>query len=218
MTGKKEQNIAVTVLFAAVILILSLVPVLEAKKKPKPPKKKTPVAADLLNDNVSQVLPNTVFANSAPDNVFFLSGWVCPGSSSALLALVTYNGAGKMIDSAGVEVASTSELTQLGFADEVGMVKSTDFVHPDYPGADFQFHRVFAKFSFTSKPSVKKIRILVQNSSLEVASCAVWFDGIKLEKAFAKNQMRPTAFHSKGNLLSPEFIKQIEGGSDLYEW
>lgn len=214
MNGKVRMNRILTGI-ALAVLLLTVVAVLEAAKKPK---KKKPKDSELVENLVYQSIPTSVFASPAPDNTYFLSGWVCPGSGSAALALVTYSGGGKVIDSAGVEVASSSELTQLGFADEVGTARVYNFEHPDHPGEDFRYFRVFARFSLTSAPSIKQIRVLLQNTSNETASCSVWFDGIKLERAQNANQQYPTSYHSRANLLSPEFKETLEGGPQYYEW
>jgi hypothetical protein len=206
MVGKRFRN---TSIFIFTLLLIVLIALSSAS---------APKTEDFASDSVTQVIADSVFDSAAPDNVFFLSGWVCPGSGSALLAIVTYNAAGKVIDSAGVEVASSSELALLGFADSVGIANRKPFRHPGYPGDFFDYYRIFARFSLTSGPPIKEIRLLLQNSSNEVASCAVWFDGIKLEKALKAGQKHPTSFHPYKNLLSPEFIEAIEGSSDYYEW
>lgn len=218
MNGRKKRTLAVA-FPALVIFLIALIPLLEAAKPPKKPTKtKTPKASELVQNSVYQNVPTSVFANPSPDNEYFLSGWVCPGSGSALLTFVSLNAAGKIVDSAGIEVASSSELTQIGTTLDAGITQSINFSHPDYVGENFQYHRIYAKFNYTFSPPAKETRIILQNTSNEPASCSVWFDGIQLEKAFDAKQTLPTTYHFKGNLLSPEFKQQLEGGPDLYEW
>lgn len=215
MNGKPaaEKNMRVIGLILCVVFLTTV-----SQSAPKKPKKKTPLAATLSENLVYQTVPMSKFTAPAPDNSFFLSGWVCPGSGSALLALVTYSGGGKVKDIAGVEVASSSELAQIGFAADVGIAYSTRFKHPDYPLDDFRYYRVFAKIPYTANPADKELRIILQNTSNEPASCSVWFDGIKLEKAQNELQQYPTSYHLKSNLLSPEFTDTLEGGPNYYEW
>ncbi|MFZ5950925.1 MAG: hypothetical protein ACOYXC_09485 [Candidatus Rifleibacteriota bacterium] len=216
MNGKINSNKNLIVLLATFLVVFFMVDGAIAKKKP--PKVKKPKPSELEKNQVYQDIPLKTFSAIAPDNAYILSGWICPGSGSARLALVTYKGGGKIEDSAGVEIASTSDLTLLGFANDVGIANARGFNHPGYPGAGFRYFRVFARFNFTSVPSIKAARIILQNTSNETASCSVWFDGIKLEKALKPDQEYPTSYHSIGNLLSSEFVDTLEGGPQYYEW
>jgi hypothetical protein len=214
MNGKPFGNNFRLLALVLCLVILTTVSAI-AKKKPK---KKTPATTSFNESLVYQEIPLAQFSSPAPDNLYFLSGWVCPGSGSAMLALVTYSGGGKVKDSAGVEIASSGEVTQIGFADDAGLAYSTRFEHPDFPGEDFRYYRIFAKIPFTAHPSIKEARIILQNTSNNLASCSVWFDGVKLEKAQNEIQEYPTSYHSRGNLLSPEFTETLEGGPSYYEW
>ncbi|MEW6709812.1 MAG: hypothetical protein AB1403_08335 [Candidatus Riflebacteria bacterium] len=216
MNGKIDSNKNLIALGVVFLLVFALASAAVAKKKP--PKVLKTIDSELETNQVYQDVPLSTFSASSPDNAYILSGWVCPGSGSARLALVTYKGGGKIDDSAGVEIASTSDLTLLGFASDVGIANAREFNHPDYPGAGFRYFRVFARFNFTSVPSIKAARIILQNTSNETASCSVWFDGIKLEKALKPDQEYPTSYHSIGNLLSSEFVDTLEGGPQYYEW
>jgi hypothetical protein len=178
---------------------------------------KKPVASS-LSDSVYQVIPNTVFSSVPPENGYFLSGYICPGSGSARLSLITIKGGGKIDDSASVTIASDGIVVPQGITSEYGSTSELEFNHPDYPLQDFKYYRVFAGFNLTANPSVKEIRVVLQNTSPDTASYSVWFDGIKLEKALDQKQKRPTGYHDKSKLVSPYFINSLEGSSEFYEW
>ncbi|GEM_PF-4787138 len=216
MNGKINSNKNLIVLAVVFLLVLTLASAAIARKKP--PKILKTKDSELEKNQVYQDVPLTTFSAGAPDNAYILSGWICPVSGSARLALVTYKGGGKIDDSAGVEIASNSDLTLLGFASDVGIANAREFNHPGYPGAGFRYYRVFARFNFSAVSSIKAARIVLQNTSNETASCSVWFDGIKLEKALKPDQEYPTSYHSIGNLLSSEFVDTLEGGPQYYEW
>ncbi|MGM0600944.1 MAG: hypothetical protein ACQETH_14130 [Candidatus Rifleibacteriota bacterium] len=182
----------------------------------KLPGKKPAVSS--LSDSVYQVIPNTVFNSAAPDNRYFLSGYICPGSGSARLSLITIKGGGKIDDSASVSIASDGAAVSQGITSEFGVTSELDFSHPDYPLENFKYYRVFADFNLTSNPSIKEIRVVLQNTSPGTASYSVWFDGIKLEKALDEKQKSPTGYHDKSKLVSPYFINSLEGNSEFYEW
>jgi len=50
-----------------------------------------------------------------------------------------------------------------------------------------------------------------------VAGRAVWFDGIKLERAF-EGQTRPTTWHAGATLFSPRKEHSLNGDHQYYEW
>jgi hypothetical protein len=178
---------------------------------------KKPTASS-LSDSVYQVIPNTVFNSAAPDNRYFLSGYICPGSGSARLSLITVKGGGKIDDSASVSIASDGAVVSQGITTEYGTTIELDFNHPDYPLEDFKYYRVFAGFNLSINPSIKEVRVVLQNTSPDTASYSVWFDGLKLEKALEENQNRPTGYHDKSKLVSPYFLNSLEGNSAFYEW
>lgn len=216
MNGRKLTSLVIVLL--TIILTTCIADKLDAAKKAEKPKKKTPVTSEFAGNNVYQVIPNSVFSAPAPDNEYFLSGWICPGTGSAMLTFATFNGGGKLIDSAGVEVASDGEIIQIGSALDIGILDEKAFKHPAYPGLDLVYYRVYSKFAFTSGAGpVKETRIILQNTSNAVASCSVWFDGIKLEKAIKSGQNHPTTYHTRGNIISPDFRQPLKGGPDIYE-
>jgi hypothetical protein len=178
---------------------------------------KKPTASS-LSDSVYQIIPNSVFGAAPPDNRYFLSGYICPGSGSARLSLITIKGGGKIDDSASVSIASDGEVVSQGITTECGVTTQLDFNHSDYPLEDFKYYRVFAGFHLTVSPSVKEVRVVLQNTSPDTASYSVWFDGIKLEKALSSKQKKPTGYHNKSKLVSPYFINSLEGSSEFYEW
>ena len=60
------------------------------------------------------------------------------------------------------------------------------------------------------------LKIILHNSS-PVAGRAVWFDGIKLERAF-EGQTRPTTWHAGATLFSPRKEHSLNGDHQYYEW
>ncbi|MDD3148005.1 MAG: hypothetical protein PHD82_11920, partial [Candidatus Riflebacteria bacterium] len=83
---------------------------------------------------------------------------------------------------------------------------------------DCHYYRVFVAFRLIfDLPDIgaESLKIILHNSS-PLAGQSVWFDGIKLERAF-EGQTRPTTYHPGATLHSPAREQSLDGSHNYYE-
>lgn len=187
-----------------------------------------PPPAQVEKHSLFQAVAPEIFVAPVPPatDLYFLSAWVCPGSGSADLAFIQY-------DAVGVPVATVSLRV-----DKNGNISVSD-PHPDFKVVESgisdvepieieledggtescRYYRVFMAFRLVyDLPDIgaDSLKIVLHNSS-PADHHAVWFDGIKLERAF-EGQTRPTTYHPGATLHSPAKDNALSGGHHYYEW
>ncbi|NLF96221.1 MAG: DUF1573 domain-containing protein [Candidatus Riflebacteria bacterium] len=166
-----------------------------------------------------QTVATSTFSQPAPDNHFFLSAWVCPGSGSADLSLIQYDEDGQSVATAGIRVNADGTLAVFETAPilEVNHHGLAYSLPINIDGESFKYYRVFMSFELEYNPAVAShVAIVLQNSSVD-SPRSVWFDGIQLEKAFS-GQTRPTAFGDIFKIHSPNLNRALDGRLQYYEW
>lgn len=155
-------------------------------------------------------------------DLYFLSAWVCPGSGSADVAFVQYDAAGKPVATVSLSINQQGQLTTssvAGFPVVYSGISDTEPIEVQ-EGADlteYKYYRVYLAFNLTFNPAVASSTRLILHNSSPVVDRRVWFDGIKLERAF-EGQTRPTTYHPDATLHSPAREQSLEGGHQYYEW
>ncbi|HPT45516.1 MAG TPA: hypothetical protein PLM07_06425 [Candidatus Rifleibacterium sp.] len=167
-----------------------------------------------------QVIATATFQPPPPNNLYFLSAWVCPGSGSADIGFVQYNVAGLPLATLSVRVDELGNLTANG--DQVATFTMqysgiSDQVPIEIEGQNYNYYRVYLAFNLTyNELNASSTRLILHNSS-SVIDRSVWFDGIKLERAF-EGQTRPTTYHPGATIHSPSRQESLQGGHQYYEW
>ncbi|MBU1106103.1 MAG: hypothetical protein KKB51_05485, partial [Candidatus Riflebacteria bacterium] len=176
---------------------------------------------EMASGSVFQSIATETFSSPAPDNLYFLSAWVCPGSGSADISLMQYDENGVVAATAAIRLTPDGQLVMIDSAPkiEVKHYGVTTSIPMDIAGESFNYFRIYLAFELTFDPLVASYTTInLQNSSPVLpASTSVWFDGIQLEKA-RPGQTRPVAFHERATIHSPTKNRAIDGKYDYYEW
>jgi len=167
--------------------------------------------------SVYQNLATQTFQDPGPNNRFFLSGWVCPGSGAVEIGLFLAKEDMSSAGLTGVRISSTGAILPLGTPAEIGIVETVSALDPTFgPQA---WYRIYAVYDYTFSPIVASSTWLVlKNDSPVTARYAVWLDGIQLEKAAFPNQTRPTSFGKGKKIVSPNRGLSLGGEKHYYEW
>ncbi len=177
----------------------------------------------LASGSLSQEIATLSFSATAPDNRYFMSAWICPGTGSANISFVTYNEFGEAVGTVSEQIDSAGNLTSSGAPMAVagsGILDKVPYEHPDHPGEDFYYYRVFVAFDYTfSQVTASNTRIILGNtSSPDAPKNRVWFDGVQLERRRDRSQARPSAFHSIRTICSPTSKQTLTGEDHHNEW
>ncbi|MEW6709811.1 MAG: hypothetical protein AB1403_08330, partial [Candidatus Riflebacteria bacterium] len=177
----------------------------------------------LASGSLSQDIATLSFSATAPDNRYYMSAWVCPGTGSANISFVTYNEFGEAVGTVSAQIDSAGSLTSSGAPMAVadsGILDKVPYEHPDHPGEDFYYYRVFVAFDYTySQVTASNTRIILGNTSNpDAPKNRVWFDGVQLERRRDVNQTKPSAFHSIRTIYSPTPKQTITGEDRYNEW
>jgi len=171
-----------------------------------------------------QEIATLTFQPPPPQNLYFLSVWVCPGSSSADVGFIQYNVDGVPIATVSVRVDQYGHL--VNNIDQVATFTIqhsgiSDQVPIEIDGLDYNYYRVYVAFNLTIAPAIpdaaSSTRLILHNSSSAADPRSVWFDGVKLERAF-EGQTRPTTYHPGATLHSPSRQQSLDGNHNYYEW
>ncbi len=173
-------------------------------------------AQNFTSDSVFQNIATTTFP--APAQRYFLSAYVCPATGSARLVLIGRDEANvNTTQSLGIEFNSDATLTTFG----PGIVKAgiIDTIQPS-TSHPYPWYRVYFAFDFAYDPLIaSRTYLSLENSSpTTIASHAVWFDGVQLERSIFINQEYPTAFHHGKKIVSPNQTRTISGKRYYTEW
>jgi len=187
-----------------------------------------PPPAKITKDSIYQDVNPALFTVPLPSqtDLYFLSAWVCPGSGSADLAFIQYDAAGTPLATISATVKADGSLSvtdpHASFKAVLsGICESEpiDLTLPDSSIENSRYFRVYFAFNLVEDvPDIgaDSLRIILHNSS-PMAGQAVWFDGIKLERAF-DGQTRPTTWHAGATLFSPRKDHSLNGDHQYYEW
>lgn len=187
-----------------------------------------PPPAQITKHSIYQDVNPALFTAPVPPqtDLYFLSAWVCPGSGSADLAFIQYDAAGTPLATISATIKTDGTLAvsdpHVSFkAVHSGICESEpiDLTLPDSSVENSKYFRVYFAFNLIEDvPDIgaDSLRIILHNSS-PMAGQAVWFDGIKLERAF-DGQTRPTTWHAGATLFSPRKEHSLNGGHQYYEW
>lgn len=172
-------------------------------------------AQNFTSDSVFQNIATTTFP--APAQRYFLSAYICPATGSARLVLIGRDEANvNTTQSLGIEFNSDATLTTFG----PGIVKAgiLDTIQPSTTNP-YPWYRVYFAFDFAYDPLIaSRTYLSLENSSPTIASHAVWFDGVQLERSIFINQEYPTAFHHGKKIVSPNQARTISGKRYYTEW
>ncbi len=170
---------------------------------------------NFASGSVFQNIATTTFP--APAQRYFLSAYVCPATGSARLVLIGRDDANlNTTQSLGIEINSGAAITTFG----PGIVKAgiLDTIQPSI-SHPYPWYRVYFAFDFAYDPLIaSRTYLSLENSSPAVASHAVWFDGVQLERSIFINQEYPTAFHHGKKIVSPNQTRTISGQRHYIEW
>lgn len=175
----------------------------------------------LASGSLSQDIATLSFNIAAPDNRYFMSAWVCPGSGTARLSFVTYDAAGEAVATVSLELDSTGNLTPTNIgAGEYGITERVEFKHPDHAAETLHYYRVYFAFNYTHNPATaSNTRIIVSNTSPTGGDKhAVWFDGLQLEYSRDQDRQKPTQYHPKRSIFSPSRKSTLNGEEYYDEW
>ncbi len=187
-----------------------------------------PPPAQIAKHSIYQEVDPALFAAPVPPqtDLYFLSAWVCPGSGSADLAFIQYDAAGTALATISATIKADGSLSVIDPHASFKAVYSgicetepIDLTLPDSSVESSRYFRVFFAFNLVEDvPDIgaDSLRIILHNSSPMVGQ-AVWFDGIKLERAF-DGQTRPTTWHPGATLFSPREERSLSGDHQYYEW
>ncbi|HNW34979.1 MAG TPA: hypothetical protein PKM25_08610, partial [Candidatus Ozemobacteraceae bacterium] len=177
-------------------------------------------AANVEPRSIYQDIATETFEAQSPPatDLYFLSAWVCPGSGSADIAFIQYDKDGMPVATVSVGVDQAGQLTRV---DSPSFPIKYAGIAEQFPfacdGLTYQYCRIYLAFNLTfDSLTASSTRLILHNSS-GVAGRPVWFDGIKLERAF-NGQLKPTAYHPKTTLHSPSKGESMKGGKLYYEW
>jgi hypothetical protein len=171
---------------------------------------------DLPEGSLYQEIATTSFDN-ATDEKFFLSVWVCPGTSTAKLSFVESAPDGTIVTRRGIEVDKDGIAAPSGVITNSGISAIGGSIHPVH--GELTRCRLFISFDYHFDISLaSQTSIVVQNTSTSAASASVWFDGIQLERALYPEQIMPTTYTRKQKLVSPSKKLDISGDSNYHEW
>jgi hypothetical protein len=174
---------------------------------------------DLASGSLSQEIATLSFSAVAPNNRYFMSAWICPGSGSAQLSFVTYNSSGDAVATYGLNLDSAGTTTPVNVAD-FGVSEKIEFTHPDHPTETLYYYRVYFAFPYTFDPATaSNTRVILANTSPTSGDKhAVWFDGLQLERALYDDQEKPTSYHPIRTIFSPNRKSTITGEELYHEW
>lgn len=169
-------------------------------------------------DSLFQDIATITFQPPPPNNMYFLSAWVCPGSGSADIGFVQYDVDGKPVATVSVRVDQFGALSKTEFAGfPIAYYGITDQEPIEINSRTYNYYRVYLAFNLTYDPAVSSSTRLILHNSSTVTDRSVWFDGIKLERGF-DGQTRPTTYHPGATLHSPAREQSLQGGHQYYEW
>ncbi len=187
-----------------------------------------PPPAQVNKHSIYQDVNPALFTPPVPPqtDLYFLSAWVCPGSGSADLAFIQYDAAGTALATISATIKADGTLSvsdpHASFkAVHSGICETEpiDLTLPDSSIESSKYFRVYFAFNLVEDvPDIgaDSLKIILHNSSPMVGQ-AVWFDGIKLERAF-DGQTRPTTWHAGATLFSPRKEHSLNGDHQYYEW
>ncbi len=174
----------------------------------------------IASGSLFQNIATSAFSAVSPDNRYFLSGWVCPGTGSANISFVTYDEFGQSVGTVTVGIDSAGNLSSSGAPYAIsnsGILEKVPF--SPAVGQDFFYYRIFVSFDYTHDPlTASNTRLILNNNKVAAEKAAVWFDGIKLERISVPNQKEPTSYHPVRTLFSPTLKDAIDGGGTYSEW
>jgi hypothetical protein len=171
---------------------------------------------DLPEGSTYQEIATATFSNTT-DEKFFLSAWVCPGTTTAKLSFVETLFEGSVITNRGVEVDENGNITGTGPIIEAGITGQSSFEHPVH--GPLNWYRVFISFNYHFDETLSdQTWIVLQNTNSTGNKASVWFDGIQLERAIFDDQTRPTTYSKKQKLVSPSKQLDISGSTNYHEW
>ncbi|NLI76067.1 MAG: hypothetical protein GX442_06440 [Candidatus Riflebacteria bacterium] len=74
-------------------------------------------------------------------------------------------------------------------------------------------------FEYTHSPSLaSRTSLVLENTSPDTASHAVWFEGIQLERTVLPDQIRPTTYSPREKPISPHQQMGLPGEKFYFEW
>lgn len=140
---------------------------------------------------------------------WIMSAWVSlePGASAAI-NLLEVDGDGDQFWQ-GIQIDDGGNLTASGTTGS-GVVMTNR-------ANSMTWHRVYFSFTGPDITVASNTYMVLQNTTSNVASRSVWFDGIQLEKA-AAGQTRPSPYTSNKILVSPNRTPSLEGKYRYSEW
>lgn len=175
----------------------------------------------IASGSMFQEIATTAFALAAPDNRYFLSAWVCPGTGTANISFITYDEFGNSVGTVTVGIDSSGGLNSSANPFPLvnsGVLDVVPFSHPDHPES-MNYYRIFVAFDYTHDPLLaSNTRIILSNTSNVAEKSAVWFDGLKLERITNSGQDRPTSYHPLGSIHSPTRKNTLSGDTRYSEW
>lgn len=172
---------------------------------------------DIASGSVYQEIATATF-NDTTDERFILSAWVCPGTGTARLSFVESLGDGTVVTNRGLEVNLSGNVTTFGGVTAGGV--SGQVVQESATYGTLVWYRVFMVFDYHFDEVLSdETFLLLQNANPNpLIIQAIWFDGVQLEKALFPNQLKPTSFSKRKQLISPNTQSEIKGGSGYQEW
>ncbi len=169
-------------------------------------------------DSLFQNIATETFQPAPPNNLYFLSAWVCPGSGSADIGFVQYDIDGAPVATISVRVDQFGTLSKTEFAGfPIAHYGISDQEPIEIEGLPYNYYRVYLAFNLTFDVNFASSTRLILHNSSPVTDRSVWFDGIKLERGF-EGQTRPTTYHPGATLHSPAREQSLQGGHQYYEW
>jgi len=174
---------------------------------------------DMASGSAYQVVATSTFVTAAPENTYFLSAWVCPGSGSADLALVQHDSTGKSVATVAIRITPDGNIIGFDSAPLLALKYHgvTNRLPIEIRGESFSYFRVYLAFDLTFNPAVASYTTInLMNTSTD-SPRSVWFDGIQLEKA-SSGQTRPVAYNNRATIHSPSRSSTLDGSYKYYEW
>lgn len=174
----------------------------------------------VASGSVYQLVATSTFAAPAPDNIYFLSAYVSPGTGSAIIGYFEHDASGNAVATFAVSIDAAGNIVPDALSAPLkyfGKIDRIPFSHPDYPGEEFAYYRVYLAFERTFNPAVASDSLILLNNSSSDAGQPVWFDGIMLERA-EPAQTRPSSYHPTKTLRSPNGELTIQGDRSYNEW
>lgn len=174
----------------------------------------------VASGSVYQFVATSTFSAAAPDNIYFLSAYVAPGTGSAIIGYFEHDVQGKAVATFAVSINAVGNVVPDPLSAPLkhfGKIDKIPFSHPDYPGENFAYYRIFLAFERTFNSVVASDSLILLNNSSPDAGQPVWFDGIMLERA-EPAQTRPSSYHPTKTLRSPNRELTIQGDRSYNEW